>query len=89
MTQRYNSMKKLMIKWLVVSSILVAPLTVMAQADSQYPASNFEPKVVFIDADAVKATKGTGSDTANLQAKQTEVDPQHPAAFFVPKVIFP
>lgn len=43
--------------------------------DSNYPASNFEPKVIFIDKSQVK--------------EEVVFDKNYPAAYFEPKIIFP
>jgi mxaD protein len=43
--------------------------------DSDYPASNFEPKVIFIDKSQAK--------------KEVVFDKDYPAAYFEPKIIFP
>ncbi|WP_404357893.1 hypothetical protein [Methylotuvimicrobium sp. KM1] len=72
-----------------------ASMTASAASDDQYPASNFQPKVVFIDKDLAdqldtspapqKADKKSSSEPASI----TEFDPKYPAAYFQPKVIYP
>jgi hypothetical protein len=77
----------------LTSAFLTIALTqsiASAQSDAQYPAANFEPKVIFIDeAAAANSNKASGQGSTQSHAKKAEVDPQHPAAFFEPKVIFP
>lgn len=82
-----------MTKTIFLSSALLAialnPLMASAQPDAQYPASNFEPKVIF-SADATdKDSKPANNESTQAHAQKAEFDPQHPAAFFEPKVIFP
>lgn len=72
-----------------------ASMTTSATSDEQYPASNFQPKVVFIDEEladqlgtapaAQKADKKSSSKPASI----AEFDPKYPAAYFQPKVIYP
>ncbi|NOT83713.1 MAG: hypothetical protein HOP02_02810 [Methylococcaceae bacterium] len=73
----------------IILSIALSPLTTFAQTDIQYPAANFEPKVVFIDTAAVTNAKTPAQESSPTHAKQAEFDPQHPAAFFQPKIIYP
>lgn len=63
---------------LLLIAIIANPVQLMANGDSQYPAANFQPTVIFIDA-SVAATGAT-----NYSA----YDPNFPAASFQPKVIF-
>ena len=58
---------------LLTACIFLTPLAVTANSDdSQYPAANFQPKVIFLD-ESVKAA---------------EVDSKYPAANFQPKVLY-
>lgn len=80
-------MKKIIILGLATTVIALASLTASAESDSQYPAANFQPKVIYIDKDSVKP-----SPTCPAQKpaeKATEFDPKYPAANFEPKVIYP
>lgn len=45
--------------------------------DDKYPATNFQPKVVYIN-----------KDLAKTAPKKAEFDPNYPAANFEPKVIY-
>lgn len=86
-------------KKIIVSGLLGAGLALTAGAalaDEQYPAANFQPKVVFIDQEAAAAASSGGASEASKcpgqqasAAKQTEFDPKYPAASFQPKVVYP
>lgn len=92
-------MKKNIILGLAVAVMAVTSFTV--SADSQYPASDFEPKVIYIDksvaaapsssaaSTAVPCPSNTAASTATAQPVADEVDPKYPAANFQPKVIYP
>lgn len=63
-----------------------------ATSDKKYPASDFQPKVIYVDKDAVaSAPKSPASSKATTTAStgKTPFDPKFPAASFEPKVIFP
>ena len=86
------------LKAFIVASLLIAPV-VNAQ---EYPAADFQPKVVFRDESIVvpptpaavsatpAATPCVNSQTAAVAAKPeaSEFDPKYPASSFQPKVIF-
>jgi hypothetical protein len=82
-------MNKPIILTATLLTAFLSPFTASAQTDAKYPASNFEPKVVFIDEALAKNSKSPAQDEPQKQAQKAEFDPQHPAAFFEPKVIFP
>jgi len=86
-------MKKILILGLVAAGFSVCSFTVSAASDSQYPAADFQPKVVYIDKDAAAAANAASDSTKcpgqNTVAKQTEFDPKYPAASFQPKVVYP
>jgi len=80
-------MKKIIILGLTTAVIALASLTASAGSDAQYPAANFQPKVIYIDKDSVKPlTKCPSPKTAE---KEIEFDAKYPAANFQPKVIYP
>ncbi len=63
---------------LLIVGILSTPLTASANSDdSQYPAANFQPKVIFAD-DSVKPGN----------SGQTAFDANYPAASFQPKILY-
>ncbi|WP_340121009.1 hypothetical protein [Methylobacter svalbardensis] len=80
-------MKKTIILGLTTAVIALASLTASAGSDAQYPAANFQPKVIYLDKDSVKpSTKCPAQKTAE---KEIEFDAKYPAANFQPKVIYP
>ena len=71
-------MKKTIILGFSVVGITLSAVNSFANSDTQkYPATNFQPKVIFIDKDAVKAPQN-----------KADFDPKYPAANFQPKVLF-
>lgn len=80
--------------------MLVGMLLVASAASAQdYPAADFQPKVLFQDESAVAASSAAKSSAAAApcvsqeaasKSKQevAEVDPKYPASNFQPKVIF-
>jgi hypothetical protein len=85
-------MKKIIILGLASAGILMGSFTASAAGDSQYPASDFQPKVVYIDKDAAAASASGDSTKCpgqKSEAKQTEFDPKYPAASFQPKAVYP
>ena len=69
--------KKKIFLGLSMAVIALNPLIVSAATDSKYPASDFEPSVIYMDKVAV----------AKDQA-QNESDPKYPASNFTPIVVF-
>lgn len=80
-------MNKSIILGLAIATISLTPLLAQAQSDTQYPAANFQPKVIFIDEAA--ASQHSEAKSAPSTGKKTEPDPKYPAAAFQPKVIYP
>ncbi len=93
-------MKKPMILGLAVAVMTVTSLTV--SADSKYPASDFEPQVIYLDKSVAAQASASASNSqatppcpanttaqASTQAAAEEIDPKYPAASFQPKVIYP
>lgn len=67
-------------------SILVALILVSSAAVAEnYPAANFQPKVIYSSEEVVKAQPSTPCPPNTQQA---EVDSKYPAASFQPKVIY-
>ncbi|MDO9141312.1 MAG: hypothetical protein Q7U38_13430 [Methylobacter sp.] len=82
-------MKKIIILGLATAVIGLTSFSVAAAAsDDQFPAANFQPKVIYLDQDAVKPSsdKCKGEKIAE---NKVEFDPQYPAANFQPKIIYP
>jgi len=72
----------------LIISIFTAAITLIPSIssansdDKKYPAANFQPKVIFLDKAAVKAS-------TPAVAEKSKFDPKYPAANFEPKVIYP
>lgn len=67
---------------------LFAPLIGFA---GDFPASNFQPKVIFISEEAVSQSSAqvtASTSPCESKTEQTVFDPKYPAASFQPKVIF-
>ena len=68
---------------LVAALILASP---MVGADTQYPAADFQPKVIYQDIESSQSKSAPAASTK--QAKSAEVDSKFPAADFEPKVLY-
>lgn len=66
----------------VFAAMLLASFS--AIADSNYPASDFKPKVIYSDGSSTAAP----STSAAKPAEKVEADPNYPATNFQPKVLF-
>jgi flagellar basal body rod protein FlgC len=90
-------MKKTVILGFLTAGLAFGSFTASAASDDQYPAANFQPKVVFIDKEAAAAASSSSASESvkcpgqsqAAAAKQTEFDPKYPAASFEPKVVYP
>lgn len=89
-------MSKKIILGSVIAAIALIPLTASATGDDgKYPAANFQPKVIYLDKEAVKLEKEAAKKecdekpSVKPERKKAEFDPKYPAASFEPKVIFP
>lgn len=88
-------MFKTILLGLAAAGFTFASMTASAASDDEYPASNFQPKVLFIDEELagqsnvapVQQKTKQKSDTA--PDSKAEFDPKYPAAYFQPKVIYP
>ncbi len=76
-------MKKNELTKAVLTALLLASSSVMAASD--YPAADFQPKVIYSDSGAQAAG---GSSSAATAAKSVAADSKFPAANFEPKVLF-
>lgn len=77
-------MKKNEFKKAVLTALLLASSSVMAGSD--YPAADFQPKVLYSDSSAQSQSKA--SAPAAKAAEPVEVDPNFPAANYQPKVLY-
>ncbi len=68
---------------LVVTLFLASPL---AWAETEYPASDFKPKVIYQDTDS--QAKPASASVSSKVEKTAEVDSKYPASDFEPKVIY-
>lgn len=87
-------------KTLLNQGLSVGLLLVVAAAHAEdYPAANFQPKVLFQDesitaTSAASSSSGTASspcvaqETAPKKEEVAEFDPRYPASNFQPKVLF-
>lgn len=69
----------------VLAALVLASPLVSAATD--YPAADFQPKVVYSDSDYKHAGAAPAASTKKA-AKKAEFDPNFPAANFQPKVVF-
>lgn len=69
----------------MVALLLASPI---AGAETEYPASDFKPKVVYQDAAASSQAKSAPAAESSKQEKTVEVDSKYPAADFQPKVLY-
>lgn len=76
-------MKKNELTKAVLAALLLASTSVMAESD--YPAADFQPKVVYSDAGASKSEPAAKPAAA---AQATESDANYPATNFQPKVVY-
>jgi hypothetical protein len=71
-------MKKTIILGLCIIGIATNSVIAFADSDtSKYPATNFQPKIIFIDKDATK-----------IPPQKAEFDPKYPGTNFQPKVLY-
>ena len=68
-------MKKSIVLGLALYAMSLNSLDALAAADEQYPASNFQPSVTYIDESAA-------------QSQSSMVDDKYPASNFQPKVTY-
>jgi hypothetical protein len=69
---------------LVAALLLASPIV---GAETQYPAADFKPKVIYQDIDSSQSKSAT-APASTKQAKSAEVDSKFPAADFEPKVLY-
>jgi hypothetical protein len=85
-----NNVKKTNLMKGVFAGLLLASLT--AGAETQYPAADFQPKVLYTDPDykpaESKSTTTAAAPVEQVKPKARVVDPNYPAADFEPKVLY-
>jgi hypothetical protein len=70
----------------VLAALILASSSVLAESD--YPAADFQPKVLFSDESAQSAPEAKPAAAAASAAKVEEADSNYPAANYQPKVLF-
>lgn len=70
----------------VLTALLLASSSVMAGAD--YPASDFQPKVVYSDSGVTSAVASAPAAAPSKEVAKSDADANYPAANFQPKVVF-
>lgn len=70
----------------VASAILFVSSSAFAGAD--YPAADFQPKVLYSDASAAQSSNSTSAVASKPAETVVENDPNYPATNFQPKVVF-
>jgi hypothetical protein len=89
-----------MFKTLATVTLLASAMSVnpVAASEDKYPAYNFQPSVIFSNAELIEATHGALATTpsaggvaapAALAAVAHEADPKYPAAYFNPTILVP
>lgn len=78
-------MKKNELTKSVMLALLLASPLAMAE---EYPAADFQPKVLYSDTSAQSQSASAKSTPAAKVAEPVEVDPNFPAANYQPKVLF-
>lgn len=74
----------------IANGFLVAMLlsaSVVVEADSKYPATDFQPKVVYQDSD-YKHSGASASSSKVVKGEVSVADPSYPAANFQPEVLY-
>jgi len=72
-------MNKTIILTLGAAGIALSASTASAASDDQYPAANFQPKVVYLDESVAQKAPA---------ARKVVQDPKYPATYFEPKVVY-
>jgi hypothetical protein len=77
---------------LTLTALMASLLAASSVYAQEYPASNFQPKVIYsTETAASSASKATSSAAAPCETKAgqaAEVDARYPASSFQPKVVF-
>ncbi len=69
---------------LVATLLLASPIV---GAETEYPAADFKPKVIYQDIDSSKSASAPAKQAKSVEST-TESDSQYPAANFEPKVLY-
>ena len=66
-----------------VAITLIPGISSAKNDDSKYPATNFQPKIIYQDKEAIKAL-----DSEKYPGEKSAYDPKYPATNFEPKVLY-
>jgi hypothetical protein len=78
-----------MIKIRLSQGIFIALLLASSAAGAeQYPAANFQPKVIYSSEAIATAAAPAANSPCLPKVEQSALDPKYPAASFQPKVIY-
>jgi hypothetical protein len=85
---RVNSVKNIDLTKSVFAALLL--VSTVVSAEDKYPASDFQPKVVYQDEEAAKQSEGSASakSSSSASSSASSSDSQYPAANFEPKVLY-
>jgi hypothetical protein len=81
-------MRKTLLLTFSLSGLLITQMAV-AESDDKYPATNFQPKVIYMDKDADTKPAKSNTSSSKKSSTNSNFDPKYPAAYFEPKVIYP
>lgn len=70
---------------LVATLLLASPIV---GAETEYPAADFKPKVIYQDVDSGQSKSASASTSQTKAVETTESDSKYPAANFEPKVLY-
>ncbi|HEY8034881.1 MAG TPA: hypothetical protein VIF37_04755 [Methylobacter sp.] len=70
---------------LVATLLLASPIV---GAETEYPAADFKPKVIYQDIDSNQSKSASASSKQAKSVESTESDSRYPAADFEPKVLY-
>lgn len=70
---------------LVATLLLASPIV---GAETEYPAADFKPKVIYQDVDSSQSKSASSSTSQTKSIEPTESDSKYPAANFEPKVLY-
>ncbi|MCK5888730.1 MAG: hypothetical protein KAG19_02180 [Methylococcales bacterium] len=74
---------------LLIVSIMLTPLAALANSDdSQYPATHFQPTIIFADEEAIAASISSVDNSSTSNAETSSFDSNYPAANFEPKILY-
>jgi hypothetical protein len=85
-TEGYSYVKKYHLTNGIVAALLLA--SPIAGAETKYPAADFQPEVIYQDAEYIGKKGAPASKAKSTRAKSSQADSKYPAANFEPEVLF-